>query len=152
MSSVLKGLVFYCKHRDLEDSKFWRLRLICRDADRAVQSNIVMWRGWPFGSRVPRNFPLGIVCAKRIDSHLIIVLEVPNRKLIGDLFIYALRRSLSNLMQHRIREYQLELSRRRKHVRLGYTDVNTAECKELENLMDCLRQKRLEYGIFIDTF
>ena len=147
--SIVDGFAFYCLHRQL-GPKFWRLRLVCKDVERAIQRNTIMWREWCFGSSVPRDPPLAIVCTKQVDNHLTVMLEIPNRKLIGDLFIYALRRTKYNEMKNIIKTYQRELKRRWLHVKSGFTDIATAECKELVNLIECFRQKQLEYGIFID--
>jgi hypothetical protein len=147
--SGLAALFFYCRHREL-CSNFWRLRLICRNIDRAVQGNVVMWGDWVFGSSILRDPPLAIVYVKQKDSHSVVTLAIPNRKLIGDQMIYGLRRSKAQSMKHRIREYQIELHRRWRHVKLKQTDEITAECKPLTDLIEWLRQKQLEYGIFID--
>lgn len=149
MESILEGVQFYFRHADL-GANFWRYRLICRAVDRAVQGNLTMWQGQPFGSKVPKAPPLAIVARRVVGANSFVVLELPCRLLVGDLYILALRRVRSADYAQSVRDYQIELHRRWRHVRAGFADERSAECQELHFFIHQLRRKQLEYGIFID--
>jgi len=146
------GLIFYLRHCDLGPS-FLRLRLVCKSWCRAIQAN---YRIWPAVSALSK-FPLAILSLVGTDTanpdqeiFNMKVLPTPKYILIGDKYIYMLRRKGSEMARNSIRIYQMALESRWKKVKRGEVDKKTAECKSLMNLIDYWRIREWKYGIFIE--
>lgn len=143
----MNGFVFYCTYRDLGE-QFFKLRLVSMAINKAVLKNVRMWeRKYPWYPLNKKKDVLAVICIKW--NRILMELPTSGRITIGERCMLEIRRLLSEKMGQHIEAYQRELQRRWSKVKRGEVDSIEADCKMVMRLIEVLKFKQLEYGLFI---